>query len=569
MPLGNLIHIAEVAVLLFAAYSVGWLGGYVLRRATAASRKPAQIPAERLAAVTGQAVDPDALVKAPVIVEVSKGSPEIIVAPAVVTIRPVETVSVGVAQTVSSASPTLKPLSAIEALKSLSQTMPLLPPVETSVSAPLPVTSQADLAVSPSDTLADLPTALVADATIDTAAASPVVPSHDVSAEVPPAVAPLSVATGALPPAARDSNEGPAIIESAASVPESTAASPMPASVAGQAWAGRRHGQGSPAARDTETTVRPVELVPDAAPDAASRAESAVGAALLATLEARLAIEAALASPPKPILQPVLPDVSSVADVLPAAPKPETLPSASEPPSFAASADADGPASPKADAPDVVEVLQQSPVNLVVVSGPQVDAQSAPTPDLAELPDSLASAVAAGLVPEAAAAVEPIVVAPVAAAPAWQVTPQQLDEGAAMRAIEGGWSRRDTRALSDVPELSDVTAAVSAAQFAVENVLARSLDADGPPAGLGKPSGLPRARDGERDDLKKINGLSPLDESTLNNMGIFHFDQIAAWQQTEVLWLENHVFARGRIGREDWQGQARAIAARGALRATR
>jgi predicted flap endonuclease-1-like 5' DNA nuclease len=569
VPLGNLIHIAEVAVLLFAAYSVGWLGGYVLRRATAASRNPAQIPAERLAAVTGQAVDPDALVKAPVIVEVSKGSPEMVVAPAVVTIRPEETVSVGVAQTVSSASHTLKPLSAIEALKSLSQTMPLLPPVQTSVPAPLPVTSQADLAVSPSGTLADLPTALVADATINTAAASPVVPSHDVSAEVPPAVAPLSVATGALPPAAPDSNEAAAIIESPTSVPESTAASPMPASVAGQAWAGRRHSQGSPAARDAETTMRPAELVPDAAPDAASRAESAVGAALLATLEARLAIEAALAVPPKAILQPVLPDVSPVAEAPTAAPEPETLPSASEPLSPATPADADGPASPKADAPDVVEVLQQSPVNLVAAGGPQLEAQSAPTPDLAQLPDSLASAVAAALIPEADAAVEPIVVAPVAAAPARQVTPQQLDEGAAMRAIEGGWSRRDTRALSDVPELSDVTAAVSAAQVAVENVLAQSLDADGPPAGLGKPSGLPRARDGERDDLKKINGLSPLDESTLNNMGIFHFDQIAAWQQTEVLWLENHVFARGRIGREDWQGQARAIAARGALRATR
>ena len=45
----------------------------------------------------------------------------------------------------------------------------------------------------------------------------------------------------------------------------------------------------------------------------------------------------------------------------------------------------------------------------------------------------------------------------------------------------------------------------------------------------------------------------------LNNMGIYHFDQIAAWDQKEVLWLENHAFARGRVGREDWQAQAQEL----------
>ena len=53
--------------------------------------------------------------------------------------------------------------------------------------------------------------------------------------------------------------------------------------------------------------------------------------------------------------------------------------------------------------------------------------------------------------------------------------------------------------------------------------------------------------------------MGPLDESMLNNLGIYHFDQIAAWDQKEVLWLENHAFARGRIGRERWQEQARSL----------
>jgi NADH-quinone oxidoreductase subunit E len=142
--------------------------------------------------------------------------------------------------------------------------------------------------------------------------------------------------------------------------------------------------------------------------------------------------------------------------------------------------------------------------------------------------------------------------------------PHQLDEDAAMRAIEGGWSRRQTRAMSDAYELTDVSAAVSAAQVAVEQVLAaKGIDASEQgaraQASFGKPKGMPHPRNHQRDNLKQINGLGPLDESSLNNLGIYHFDQIAAWDQKEVLWLENHAFARGRIGREDWQGQARSL----------
>ena len=123
--------------------------------------------------------------------------------------------------------------------------------------------------------------------------------------------------------------------------------------------------------------------------------------------------------------------------------------------------------------------------------------------------------------------------------------------------------------------MTNVSAAVSAAQMAVEQVLARNgVDAAEPEsraqAAFGKPRGLPHPRPGGRDNLKQINGLGPLDESTLNNMGIYHFDQIATWDQKEVLWLENHAFAVGRIGREAWQDQARELLAeRDATRALR
>ena len=115
--------------------------------------------------------------------------------------------------------------------------------------------------------------------------------------------------------------------------------------------------------------------------------------------------------------------------------------------------------------------------------------------------------------------------------------------------------------MADAPELSDVGAAVAAAQSAVEQVLARA-GIDGETARQSaRPKGLPRPRNGSRDDLKRIEGLGALDESTLNNLGVFHFDQIAGWSEAQVLWMENHVFARGRIGHENWQQQARDLAA--------
>jgi len=137
------------------------------------------------------------------------------------------------------------------------------------------------------------------------------------------------------------------------------------------------------------------------------------------------------------------------------------------------------------------------------------------------------------------------------------------DEDAAMRAIEGGWSRTGARALADAPELSDMGAAVAAATTAVEQVLARA-GIDGTDKDAAKPHGLSRPRDGGKDDLKRINGLGVLDESTLNNLGVFHYDQIAAWDAAQVAWMEDHVFARGRIGREEWQRQALELSTRSA-----
>ncbi|WP_349367626.1 hypothetical protein [Salinarimonas sp.] len=65
---------------------------------------------------------------------------------------------------------------------------------------------------------------------------------------------------------------------------------------------------------------------------------------------------------------------------------------------------------------------------------------------------------------------------------------------------------------------------------------------------------------GEPDDLKRINGIGPTNEKKLNALGVYHLDQIAAWDDAQVRWVGAYLAFPGRIEREDWVGQAKAMA---------
>lgn len=78
-----------------------------------------------------------------------------------------------------------------------------------------------------------------------------------------------------------------------------------------------------------------------------------------------------------------------------------------------------------------------------------------------------------------------------------------------------------------------------------------------------KPRGLKRPRKGVADDLKKISGVGPKIEGLLNGLGIFHFDQIAAWTDGHVAWVDDRLKFKGRIGRENWIAQATKLAGAG------
>lgn len=66
--------------------------------------------------------------------------------------------------------------------------------------------------------------------------------------------------------------------------------------------------------------------------------------------------------------------------------------------------------------------------------------------------------------------------------------------------------------------------------------------------------------DGKPDDLKWIAGVGPKLEETLNGLGVFHFDQIAKWTKSEIDWVDDYLKFSGRIERDNWIDQAKALA---------
>jgi len=80
----------------------------------------------------------------------------------------------------------------------------------------------------------------------------------------------------------------------------------------------------------------------------------------------------------------------------------------------------------------------------------------------------------------------------------------------------------------------------------------------------GKPALLAAPKAGKADDLKQIKGVGPGLEKALNDLGVWHFAQIASWNAEEVAWVDaNLVKFKGRIARDNWVEQAKLLVAGG------
>ncbi|TIV48543.1 MAG: NADH-quinone oxidoreductase subunit E, partial [Mesorhizobium sp.] len=79
-----------------------------------------------------------------------------------------------------------------------------------------------------------------------------------------------------------------------------------------------------------------------------------------------------------------------------------------------------------------------------------------------------------------------------------------------------------------------------------------SLEDRNRPAGIERPAAV--------DDLKLISGVGPKIEGTLHSLGIYTFAQVASWKKAEREWVDGYLNFRGRIERDDWVKQAKALA---------
>jgi NADH-quinone oxidoreductase subunit E len=86
----------------------------------------------------------------------------------------------------------------------------------------------------------------------------------------------------------------------------------------------------------------------------------------------------------------------------------------------------------------------------------------------------------------------------------------------------------------------------------------KSAPTDGTPDNASTP--LFKAPRGKPDDLKLISGVGPVLEKTLNDLGITKYSQVASLSDDEIARVEDRLRFRGRMARDNWKGQAEALA---------
>ncbi len=75
-----------------------------------------------------------------------------------------------------------------------------------------------------------------------------------------------------------------------------------------------------------------------------------------------------------------------------------------------------------------------------------------------------------------------------------------------------------------------------------------------------RPIILSKPRPTGKDDLKLIEGIDAKIENDLNQLGIFHFDQISKWSTKNSQWVSEYFSLENKIEEDRWIGQASELA---------
>lgn len=132
-------------------------------------------------------------------------------------------------------------------------------------------------------------------------------------------------------------------------------------------------------------------------------------------------------------------------------------------------------------------------------------------------------------------------------------------------AARAGEKKTAAKTTAPKPVAAAAKPAAKAATPAAAPVAKATKAPSAKPAAGAKPSAgisnrLSAPRGGKADNLTRIKGIGSVNEKKLNDHGIYHFDQIAAWKRADVVAAEAYLAFDGRIAREDWIGQAKLLA---------
>jgi NADH-quinone oxidoreductase subunit E len=152
-----------------------------------------------------------------------------------------------------------------------------------------------------------------------------------------------------------------------------------------------------------------------------------------------------------------------------------------------------------------------------------------------------------------------------AAAKAAEATPAAVEAEPATETAAAGRPKpsapaQPSSAANDTPAAHGKVDATSAAEAAKPAPARTKPDATPTPVAEAKPELLAAARGNAPDDLELIWGVGPKLAKMLNEMGVWHYDQIAAWQAEELAWVDARLTGfKGRATRDDWISQAKKL----------
>jgi large subunit ribosomal protein L21 len=119
---------------------------------------------------------------------------------------------------------------------------------------------------------------------------------------------------------------------------------------------------------------------------------------------------------------------------------------------------------------------------------------------------------------------------------------------------------RVTEILSSGAAASGIKAAVGTGSVASAAPVAAAKSAAKAKAAPAKAKAAAPAAATGADDLKQLSGVGPALEKKLHAAGVTSFAQIAAWTDADVAATDEQLSLKGRIEREGWIAQAKALA---------